>query len=72
MIEVKILDKLPSEFLEIVRELREKGYVQGIDFDFEYHPPKFDDFSGDAVYNRCVVFKFYKDELATWFSLIHQ
>ena len=72
LIEVKMIDKLPSEFLEIVRELKEKGYVQGADFDFTYHPPKFDNFSGDAVYNRCVVFTFYKEELATWFSLIYQ
>ena len=71
VIEVKLIDKLPSEFLEIVRELKEKGYVQGVDFDFAYHPPKFDDFSGDAVYNRCVVFTFYKEEIATWFNLIH-
>ena len=71
MIEVKLIDRLPNEFLEIVRELKEKGYVQGVDFDFAYHPPKFDDFSGDAVYNRCVVFTFYKEEIATWFNLIH-
>ena len=71
MIEIKILDKLPNEFLEIVRELKQKGYVQGVDFDFAYHPPKFDDFSGDAVYNRYVIFTFYKEELATWFSLIY-
>ena len=71
MIEIKILDKLPNEFLEIVRELKQKGYVQGVDFDFAYHPPKFDDFSGDAVYNRYVLFTFYKEELATWFSLMY-
>jgi hypothetical protein len=71
LIEVKLIDKLPIEFLVIVNELKEKGYVQGVDFDFAYHPPKFDDFSGDAVYNRCVIFTFYKEELATWFSLIY-
>lgn len=72
LIEVKLLDKLPNEFLDIVRELKEKGYIQGIDFDFAYHPPKFDNFSGDPVYNRCVIFKFYKEELATWFRLVWQ
>ena len=72
MIEVKLIDKKPNDFLEIVNELRNKGYVQGVDFDFAYHPPKFNDFSGDAVYNRSVVFTFYKEELATWFSLIYQ
>ena len=71
MIEVKMIDKLPIEFLVIVNELKQKGYVQGIDFDFTYHPPKFDNITGHPVYNRCVVFTFYKEELATWFSLIY-
>ena len=56
MIEVKILDISVSEIVDIVKDVRLKGYVQGVDFDFEYHPPKFDNFSGDAVYNRCVIF----------------
>jgi hypothetical protein len=72
MIEVKILDWLPSEVLDIVRELRKQGYVQGIDFDFEYHKPRFDDLSHDPVYNRHTIFKFYKEELATWFALRYQ
>lgn len=72
LIEVKILDISVSEILDIVKDARLKGYVQGVDFDFTYHPPKFDNFSGNAVYNRCVVFKFYKEELATWFSLMYQ
>ena len=72
LIEVKILDISVSEILDIVKDARLKGYVQGVDFDFEYHPPKFDNFSGDAVYNRCVVFTFYKEELATWFTLMYQ
>ena len=58
--------------MDIVSDVRLRGYVQGQDFDFEYRPPKFDNFSGDAVYNRCVIFRFYKEELATWFSLMHQ
>ena len=72
MIEVKILDIRFGQIVDIVHGLRLKGYVQDVDFEFEYHPPKFDNFSGDAVYNRYVVFKFYKEELATWFSLTHQ
>lgn len=71
VIEVKILDMSVNEIMDIVRDVRLRGYVQGVDFDFTYHPPKFDNFSGDAVYNRCVVFTFYKEELATWFSLIY-
>ena len=69
MIEVKLLDKMPNDILEIVKELRSLGYAQDTDFDFEYHKPKYNDWSGDAVYNRYTIFKFYKEELATWFAL---
>ena len=71
MIEVTLLDKMPTDVIEIVRDLRKKGYTPGVEFDFAYNPPKFDEFSGDAVYNRCVIFTFYKEEIATWFNLIH-
>lgn len=71
LIEVKLFDISVYEIMDIVRDVRLKGYIQGVDFDFTYHPPKFDNFSGDAVYNRYVVFTFYKEELATWFSLIY-
>ena len=71
MIEVKLLDISVNEIMDIVRDVRLKGYVQGVDFDFTYYPPKFDNFSGESVYNRSVVFTFYKEELATWFSLIY-
>mgnify|MGYP003353582052 CR=1 FL=1 len=69
MIEVKLIDKMPNEIIDIVRELRSLGYIQGKDFDFQYTPPKFDDFSRDAVYNRTTTFMFYKEELSSWFSL---
>lgn len=71
MIEVKVIDWMPNESMDVVRELRNKGYVQGIHFDFEYHPPKYTDLSHDPVYNRHTVFTFYKEELATWFSLTY-
>ena len=72
MIEVKILDIQVGQIVEIVHDLRLKGYVLDVDFEFEYHPPKFDNLSGHPVYNRHVIFKFYKEELATWFSLMYQ
>ena len=69
MKEVRIIDIMPNEAMDIVKELRKIGYVQGIDFDFEYHKPEIivDDYEG--VYNRFTMFRFYKDEIATWFSL---
>ena len=72
MIEVKLPDKLPDEIMDIVHELRKQGYVQGTHFDFEYHKPETNDWSGDVVYNRYTNFKFYKEELATWFALRYQ
>lgn len=69
MIEVKIIDIMPVDALALVNELKQKGYIQGIDYDWEYHKPEFNDFSGDTVYSRYTIFKFYKEELATWFSL---
>lgn len=69
MIEVIVEDKMPNDVMDLVKELRSLGYVQGVDFDFEYHPPKYNDWAMDAEYNRKTVFRFYKDELSTWFEL---
>ncbi len=72
MIEVKLIDLMPWQAIDISRDLQIRGYVLGIDFDWEYHKPEFNDWSGDAVYNRYTLFKFYKDELATWFELVYR
>lgn len=69
---VRLIDFTVTRVLEIVHEMKSRGYVMGVDFDFKYNPPKFDNFSGDAVYNRSVEFIFYKDELATWFNLVYE
>lgn len=58
-----------SKSIAIVEELKQNGYVLGKDFDWEYHKPKHDDITYQLLYNRHTVFRFYKDELATWFSL---
>jgi hypothetical protein len=72
MIEVKLIDTQPNEVIDIVNELKRKGYQLGIDFDWEYHKPEYNDWSGDAVYNRYTMFKFYTEELATWFELVYK
>lgn len=71
MIEVKAIDWQPWQAMEVVQTLRERGYVMGTDFEWEYHKPKFDDFSYEPVYNRYTLFRFFKDELATWFTLTY-
>jgi hypothetical protein len=72
MIDVILVDKSPNDILKIVYELRSVGCVQGVDFDFEYHKPVFNDWSGDVLYNQHTIFKFYKESLATWFVLKYQ
>ena len=73
MIEVRINGMLPGLTMEVVRELRSKGYKQGTDFDFEYHKPKNNDWMAGEEYNeRYTIFTFYKDSIATWFTLKYQ
>ena len=68
---VRMDGMLPRQAMEIVSELRSKGYGQGIDFDFAYYPSINDRFSGPT--KPCyTIFTFYKESLATWFTLRYQ
>jgi hypothetical protein len=69
MIEVKVPHKTPNEIIEIVRELREQGYIQGKDFDFSYNQAKWDPMTGHNVEPAGTVFKFYTEKYATLFVL---
>lgn len=71
MIEIKAIDWTPAKAMDVVTILKQRGYTMGVDFDWEYHKPKFSDTTYEAVYNRYTVFRFYRDELATWFSLTY-
>ena len=71
MIEVKAEGWTPNQAIEVSQALRNKGYVMGTDFDWEYHKPNYSDTSYELVYNRYTVFRFYRNELATWFSLTY-
>lgn len=55
-----------NEAMEIVRELRSKGAVQGTDFDFSYIPTKWDEITGHLVHDKSVVFRFYTEIWASW------
>lgn len=71
MTKVKMNGMSAGKAMEIVCELRDKGYVQGIDFDFAYNPIVNDRFTGPT--KSCyTVFTFYKESLATWFTLRYQ
>lgn len=71
MIQVTVPDWKSGEVMDVVKELRSKGYTQGTDFDFAYHKPKHDDITGHLMYNSYTVFTFYDSKLATWFSLVY-
>lgn len=57
-----------AKAIERVGELREAGYVQGVDFDFKYHPSIQDRFNGPSK-PSFVLFHFYKESLATYYGL---
>jgi hypothetical protein len=69
MIKIVIYKKNPSEIIEIVRELRAHGLVQGADFDFRYYPKEDNNFTYEDVIQKHTVFTFYEAKLATFFSL---
>lgn len=69
MISVEIKDRNPNEIIDIVRELRTQGLVQGKDFDFAYHASRWDTFGHEPPTRRFTVFTFYDEKLATWFIL---
>jgi hypothetical protein len=58
-----------NETLDIVRELRAQGLVQGTDFDFKYEKPAWHPESYQQLQNRHAEFKFYDDRYATLFGL---
>ena len=64
---IKIYGDDPPRILEIVRELREFGLVQGTDFDFALHQSKWDNMIGEIPKNT--IFTFYTEKWATWFAL---
>lgn len=71
MIKVTVEGWGPGEVVDVVKELRGRGHTQGVDFDFEYHKPKYDYINGHLEYNKHAVFSFHTESLATWFSLTY-
>ena len=67
MINVKLPKINPSKAMDIVRELRESGLVQGKDFDFAYHQSRWDEMIGEIPAET--TFHFYTEKYATFFAL---
>jgi hypothetical protein len=55
--------------MEIGHELRNMGYIQGVDFDYAYYQEKYDNFSHEPIVKRHARFTFYNDSNASYFAL---
>ena len=55
--------------MEIVRELRKQGMIQGKDFDFAYNRVYDDGIIDYKIAKSHVKFTFYKEKYATFFIL---
>lgn len=65
---IRVNDKTPTEVLDLVHWLKDNGFKQGVDFDFEYYAPKEGYFETDPQ-PRHTIFTFYDDKDATFFAL---
>ena len=55
--------------MEIVEEIKQQGMIQGTDFDFEYHPSKYDADHDLYITIAMANFIFYTEKYATFFAL---
>jgi hypothetical protein len=67
MVQIKIYKKNANEILDIVGELRAKGWVQSVDFDFAFNQSSWDSMTGEIP--KYTVFTFYTEKYATMFGL---
>lgn len=65
-VDVIIYHEKPMSIMSIVQELREYGYKQISDFDFQYVPAAMID---DKLVPRHTIFTFYNEMIASWFAL---
>jgi len=64
---VTIDRKNPNDVLDIVRELRASGLVQGVHFDFAYNQSRWDEMIGEVP--TYTTFTFYEEKYSTLFAL---
>ena len=69
MIELKLVKTTPGTTLEMVQDLKLNGYVVGVDFDFAYHQPTYNNDGWEMVEDRYTMFTFYREEISTWFGI---
>jgi len=66
-ITVVVEDKNPVAVIEIVKELRASGLIQGVHFDFAYNQSRWDPMIGDV--KGFTNFTFYEEKYSTLFAL---
>lgn len=66
MQEVKLEHEKPLSIMAIVQELRQHGYRQIHDFDFQYIPASWLD---GVLTPRHTIFTFYNESVASWFVM---
>jgi hypothetical protein len=66
-ITVVVEDKNSVAVIEIVKELRASGLVQGVHFDFAYNQSRWDPMIGDV--KGFTNFTFYEEKYSTLFAL---
>ena len=67
-LEVIVKHLVPTEIMVIVRDLRDQGLEQGLDFDFAFTPERMELF-GTNNYHRFTTFTFYNEKWSSWFIL---
>ena len=55
--------------MEIGNDLRNSGWIQGVDFDYAYYKAEYDNFTYDPIQQCRAVFTFYNDSNASYFML---
>ena len=56
-----------NRVMDIVRELRDMGWIQGRDFDFAYNQSRWDEMIGEIP--KQTMFTFYNEKYASFFLL---
>ena len=69
MKEIRLNGATAQETLDIVKQLRDQGLVQDVDFNFAFHQVKYDPITCQAMENKHSIFTFYQDKYATLFAL---
>lgn len=69
MIRVILRNRNANEIMDIVRELRAQGLVQGVDFDFAYSQATYNNDGWEQVEPKHTIFSFHTEKYATLFAL---